>query len=127
MVFWGGRHIWIDVDDGVVIEFLYIHVITRTTFDTDDTDHRSKIGEKKENGEKRPNRNVVSFYVSLEKKAIPAFHSFYNCLSFGPIPYKVGNGSDLVGVNTTAQTPKGSLLILCKIGRANARVFPLPV
>ena len=33
----------------------------------------------------------------------------------------------LVGVSTSAKTPKGSAASFCRIGRAKAAVFPLPV
>ena len=35
--------------------------------------------------------------------------------------------SHLVGVRTSAKTPKGSAASFCRIGRAKAAVFPLPV
>ena len=35
--------------------------------------------------------------------------------------------SHLVGVSTSAKTPKGSAASFCRIGRAKAAVFPLPV
>ena len=40
---------------------------------------------------------------------------------------KVLERARLVGVNTNANMPYGSCESLCKIGRANAIVFPWPV
>lgn len=40
---------------------------------------------------------------------------------------RIPNHAYLVGVKTTAKMPNGSLAIRCKIGKAKAIVFPLPV
>jgi len=47
--------------------------------------------------------------------------------SASAIDSSLKSSADLVGVRTTAKTPKGSLAIRSKMGKAKAKVLPLPV